>query len=164
MMRSRWLPHPLASVTLFAMWLMLNATVAFSHVVLGAFLAWVIPWSTRSLWPRQFGLYRGKVALRLFFVVLADIVRANIIVALLILGPTSKLRPGFVRMRVDLDEPFAASTLASIITLTPGTVSCSFSEDRRTLLIHALDMDDEAALIEEIKTRYEAPLKEIFQC
>ncbi|MCB2536230.1 Na+/H+ antiporter subunit E, partial [Listeria monocytogenes] len=38
------------------------------------------------------------------------------------------------------------------------------SDDRKTLLVHGLDVPDKAALIAEIKQRYEAPLKEIFPC
>ena len=36
--------------------------------------------------------------------------------------------------------------------------------DRRTLLVHGLDVPDAQAMIDEIKQRYEAPLKEIFPC
>jgi multicomponent K+:H+ antiporter subunit E len=158
------LPHPLASAALLAMWLMLNSTIEPAHLVLGAFLAWAIPWLTRALWMRQVKMSSGKVALRLTGVVLVDIVIANIAVARLILGPVSKLRPAFFQIPLELQEPYAISTLASIITLTPGTVSCVISEDRSRLLVHALDMDDEAATIAQIKTRYEAPLKEIFEC
>lgn len=164
MTRKFWLPHPLASATLLVMWLMLNGTVAPAHLLLGAFLAWAIPWLTRKLWMRQLKLSNGMLALRLSGIVLYDIVRANFTVARLVLGPVARLRPAFVEIPLELREPFAISALASIITLTPGTVSCALSEDRRILLVHALDMDDEAALIEEIKARYEAPLKEIFEC
>lgn len=164
MTRNTWLPHPLLSIALFVMWLMLNGTIHIAHVLLGAFLGWAIPWLTRSLWTRKLHLTNGMVALRLFVIVLYDIVRANITVAFLVLGPVSKLRPAFIELPLDLKEPFAISALASIITLTPGTVSCSVSEDRRTLLVHALDVDDVEAAIVEMKTRYEAPLKEIFEC
>jgi multicomponent K+:H+ antiporter subunit E len=54
--------------------------------------------------------------------------------------------------------------LGSIITLTPGTVSIDIDRERRILRVHALDVEDTAALVSEIKTRYEAPLKEIFGC
>ena len=37
-------------------------------------------------------------------------------------------------------------------------------EDDGTLIVHALDVDDQAAAIEEIKTRYEAPLREALGC
>lgn len=159
-----WLPHPLASLTLLAMWLMLNGTVAIAHVLLGAFLGWAIPWLTRVLWTRAVHLSHGALALRLFFVVLYDIVRANIAVAVLVLGPVSRLRPAFLPIPLDVKHPFAISALASIITLTPGTVSCAVSEDGSTLLVHALDVEDPEGAIAEMKTRYEAPLKEIFEC
>jgi multicomponent K+:H+ antiporter subunit E len=65
--------------------------------------------------------------------------------------------------------------LASTVSLTPGTVSAevypwqeSIDEgsdpEERFLLIHVLNLTDEQALIKTIKERYEAPLKEIFQC
>ncbi len=59
---------------------------------------------------------------------------------------------------------FALTALASTISLTPGTVSVELAPDREHILIHALDVDDEAALVRTIKERYEAPIKEIFQC
>lgn len=163
MTHRKWLPHPLASAALLIMWLILNSTVAFSHVLLGALLGWAVPLMTYRLWTRQPVMRRPMVALRLLATVLYDIVVANLIVARLILGPVSALRPAFVRIPLRIHEPTAIWTLASIITLTPGTVSSVLSEDRRSLLVHVLDLEDETALIAEIKERYEAPLKEIFE-
>ena len=48
-----------------------------------------------------------------------------------------------------------------MITLTPGTLSADLTPDRRWLLVHALDVDDEAALVAQLKRRYERPLAEI---
>jgi multicomponent K+:H+ antiporter subunit E len=164
MTRLRWLPHPVSSVALWISWLMFNNTIAPAHIVLGAILAIAIPWVTRVFWPEHLRLGNPLVALRLFFIVLYDIVVANLIVARLILGPVSALRPAFIELPLMLQSPYAISALASIITLTPGTVSVYLSEDRRTLLVHALDVDDRDAMVAEIKQRYEAPLKEIFEC
>jgi multicomponent K+:H+ antiporter subunit E len=47
--------------------------------------------------------------------------------------------------------------------MTPGTLSAELSADRRHLLVHAFNVDDEAGLVAQIKARYEAPLKEIFE-
>jgi multicomponent K+:H+ antiporter subunit E len=63
-----------------------------------------------------------------------------------------------------LRHDLAISLLANIICLTPGTVSARLSEDQRFLLVHALDCEDPQALIATIKTRFEAPLKEMFEC
>jgi multicomponent K+:H+ antiporter subunit E len=84
-------------------------------------------------------------------------------VARLILGPTRRLRPGFIHLPLELESEFAITLLASTISLTPGTVSSNLSADGKTLLIHALDMEDEARVIAHIKRRYEAPLREIFE-
>ena len=46
----------------------------------------------------------------------------------------------------------------------PGTVSARLSADKRQLLVHALDCADPASLVATIKTRFEAPLKEILEC
>lgn len=159
----KWFPHPVTSAALLVMWLILNSTLSIAHVLLGLVLGWSIPWATRAIWNRQMQFRQPAVALRLIATVLYDIVVANLIVAKLILGPVRALRPGFVRVPLDVQHPYAIWTLASIITLTPGTVSSVLSEDRRSLLVHALDLDDEDALVAQIKERYEMPLKEIFE-
>ena len=94
----------------------------------------------------------------------ADIVVANIQVARQVLGPLERIRPGFVEVPLDLEDAFVATLLAGIVTLTPGTVSIEVDMERKLLNVHALDVPDAAALIAEIKTRYEVPLKEIFGC
>ena len=161
---ARWFPYPYASALLPVVWLMLNSTLAPAHLLLAAFLGWAIPYLFSRLMGRRVGLHRPLLALRLLLTVLFDIVVANLSVARLILGPRSALRPAFVQVPVDLREPYAVFTLACIITLTPGTVSATISEDRRCLLVHALDVDDETSLIAEIRQRYERPLKELFAC
>ena len=65
---------------------------------------------------------------------------------------------------LDLRDPFVATILASIVSLTPGTVSIDVDQTRWVLCLHALDAPDSVALIHDIKQRYEAPLKEIFAC
>ena len=47
--------------------------------------------------------------------------------------------------------------------MTPGTLSSDLTEDRRHLLVHAFNVDDEQALVASIKERYETPLREIFE-
>ena len=158
------LPHPLLSLALWLSWLALNNTVAPAHIVLGALLAWVLPLTGMHLadgvWPR---LHRPGVALKLALRVLGDIVVSNVEVARRVLGPESAIRPGFVRVPLDLTDDWAITALAGIITMTPGTLTADIAEDRSYLLVHAFHVDDADAIIASIKTRYEAPLKEIYQ-
>jgi multicomponent K+:H+ antiporter subunit E len=102
--------------------------------------------------------------MRLIGLVTYDIVVANIAVARLVLGPTARLKPVFVQVPLTLTQPMSIALLASIITMTPGTVSSDLSKDNKMLLVHALDCSDPDALVADIKQRYEKPLLEIFGC
>ncbi|ODC02488.1 Na+/H+ antiporter subunit E [Terasakiispira papahanaumokuakeensis] len=161
---SRLFPTPVLSLLLWALWILLQNGFSIGHAILGAFLATVIPLATYRFWNRQPDIQRPGKLLRYMVIVAWDILLANIEVAKLILGPQRKLKPAFIEVPLDLVGDFPITILASTITLTPGTVSANVSEDRRHLLLHCLRVEDEKALIQEIKTRYEAPLKEIFQC
>ncbi|HEY9199714.1 MAG TPA: Na+/H+ antiporter subunit E [Gammaproteobacteria bacterium] len=160
----RWLPHPLLTLTLTGVWLLLVNTLSAGHILLGLLLGVAIPLLTRDFWPSALRVRRPRQLIAFGFRVLGDILIANLHVARLILRSPAQLRPAFVRVPLDLDDDFAITLLASTISLTPGTVSADVSADRRTLLVHALDVDDPAALVAQIKQRYEAPLKESFAC
>jgi multicomponent K+:H+ antiporter subunit E len=159
----RRFPAPLLSATLFAVWLLLNNTLDPAQLALGAALAIVVPWFTEALRPERPRIRKPLLIVRLGLVVLWDIVLSNIEVARRILGPEEAIRPAFVWMPLELTDPHAIVSLAGIITMTPGTLSAELSPDRRHLLVHAFNVDDEAALIAQMKARYEAPLKEIFE-
>jgi multisubunit Na+/H+ antiporter MnhF subunit len=128
-------------------------------LLLGALLGWVIALMIgKRLWLRPMALRRPDLMLRLAGRVLFDIVR-----------PTWKwpcwcwarcaacnrvhpgaARPG-ARDGVDgVDQHRVAES---------GTLCAELSDDRRMLLIHVLHLQDEAALVGTIKSRYEAPLR-----
>ncbi len=157
------LPAPLLSIAMFVGWLMLNASLSVGHLLLAVAMAVTIPLAVERWRPDKARPRRPVVALRLLLRVLLDIVVANITVAQQVLGPESKLRPGWVWVPLDLHNPHAIALLAAIVTLTPGTVSSELADDQRHLLVHALHVDDPAALVAEIKSRYETPLKAIFE-
>lgn len=161
--RRRLLPAPGLSAVLALLWPVLNQSWSLGQLLLGALIALVLPRFTEPLAAGRPTLRRPLLALRLAGQVLRDIVASNLAVAGLILGPAARLRPAFVWLPLRITDPHGIVALASIITMTPGTLSADLSPDRRHLLIHALNVDDEAALVAEIQARYEAPLIEIFE-
>ena len=158
------LPHPGLSAFLLVLWLLLNNSAAPGHLVLGALLGVIIPLFTRRFWPERLGLAQPGLILRFTGRVLWDIIVANFTVARVVLGPLSAVQPAFVRVPLDIHDDFPVTVLASVVSLTPGTVSADIDAERRYLLVHALSVADTEALAHDIKLRYEAPIKEIFAC
>lgn len=159
----RLLPHPLLTPILAAIWLLLNNSTAPGHILLGLLLGWFIPWFTLRFWPERVRMRRPLTLVRFAAVVLYDILVANLSVARRILGRPERLRPAFVTVPLELKTDLAISLLANTICLTPGTVSARLAPDRTSLLVHGLHVPDAAALVTSIKTRYEAPLRAVFE-
>ncbi len=161
--RFHWLPQPVLSIVLLLTWLLLVNSVEPGHIVLGAILGLTIPWFTARFWPERTRWRKPFRLVGYLAVVLYDIVVANIEVARIILMRPRQVHSGFIWLPLDLTDEFAITVLANTISLTPGTVSTSFDAEGHRLLIHCLDVTDEAAQIALIKQRYERRLLEVFE-
>lgn len=164
----RWLPHPVLSTLLAVAWLLMQQSLALAHglaaVALGLGLPWLLSGFLLPPAPLRPGLGRRvAAALRLAAVVLWDILLSNLSVARIVLAPRLRPQPAWVPLALTLRHPTGVLLLAEIITMTPGTVSCVVDTARHRLLVHALDCADADALAAQIHSRYEAPLKEIFE-
>lgn len=163
-MIKRLLPQPLLSLSLLLIWLLLVNQFSLGQFLLGLLLALTIPQLIRPMRGEQTRMVKLRKLPPFLLMLLRDIVVANIQVAIRIMGPTERLQPAFVEVPLQLRDPLGLTILASVICLTPGTVSADLSDDRKTLLVHGLDVPDSEALVAEIKQRYEAPLLEMFPC
>jgi len=160
----RLVPHPVLTVLLTLVWLMLVNRFSLNSLVFGLFLGIVIPFITQPYWPDRPTLRNPRLILQYFAIVLYDIVVANIVVARLILFKRNdQLCPAWVCIPLELRTPEAITVLAATITLTPGTVSADLSDQGHSLLVHCLDAPDPDAVRDEIKQRYERRLMEIFE-
>ena len=157
------LPHPALSAMLLIVWLLMANAITFGGIMLGSAFALVLPKFTEPFWPdRPRMRFRGAF-LAYLAIVLFDIVVANFQVAWLILFCRNRdLRSRWLVVPIDLTTPEAVTMLAGTISLTPGTVSSDVSADGRHLLVHALDVADEAVEVARIKRRYEARLQRVF--
>ncbi len=160
----RLYPHPWLSVTLILVWMLLVNRWAVGSLVFAIIVGTVVPIMTAPYWPQAGGYSRPGRIPPYLGIVIWDILKANFVVAGIVLfKPRRNLRPAWVVVPLELRRPEAITTLAATITLTPGTVSCDLAEDGRALLVHCLHAPDPDAVLDEIKTRYEARLKEIFE-
>lgn len=159
----RWLPHPLLTLVLTALWMLLLNSFSLGGLVMGVLLGVLISIVTSSFWPARPPLKAHGKVVAYILLVLWDIVVANVQVARLILfRRNADLNVRWVSVPLELRSPEAITILAGTITMTPGTVSCDLSADGRSLLVHCLDAPEAEAAVRDMKERYEARLLEIF--
>ncbi|MDR5682488.1 MAG: Na+/H+ antiporter subunit E [Armatimonadota bacterium] len=100
---------------------------------------------------------------RLVLTVTVQMIRANLIMAAIILNPRRRIRPGLIRLPLEVRTDLAITTLANIITLIPGTMTVDLTADRRALIVHVFDLPDADAEVRTIKRNLEAVVREVFE-
>lgn len=160
----RWLlPHPLLTLILTVVWILLQNKISAGMIVFGIILGIIIPRMTSVWWPDTPKGFRMGKMISYGFIVVWDIIVANIQVAWIVISvPNARLKPAWIVVPLALKQPEAITMLAGTITLTPGTVSADLSNEGHSLLVHVLHTDDPDAVRDEIKSRYERRLLEIF--
>lgn len=161
----RLLPHPVFSLALLALWLLLAGSVSPGAVLLGGVLALAGGRVLAGLDAPRGRLRRLALVPRLLADVLAEVLRSNNAVARIILRPAGKdtRRSGFVRVPLDMRSPYGMAALACILTATPGTVWVDYDATEGTMLLHVLDLIDEEAWVRIVKDRWEWRLMEILE-
>jgi multicomponent K+:H+ antiporter subunit E len=160
----RLLPHPYLSLTLVGFWFLLVNQWKLGSLVMALILAILIPLATSAWWPDRPRVKRPFALAAYTLLVLWDVILANFQVARIVLFmPRSKIQSAWITVPLDLTSPEAISLLAGTITMTPGTLTADTSACGRALLIHALHAPDPDSVRADIKSRYEARLKRIFE-
>jgi multicomponent K+:H+ antiporter subunit E len=160
----RLYPHPWLSLLLFFTWFGLVNQLKVGSAVMALILATAIPLLTRPWWPNRPRLRDPVALVRYVILVLWDILVANVQVAKIILFmPRDRIQSRWIAVPIELTSPEAITLLAGTITMTPGTVTADMSADGQVLLVHSLHAPDPASIRDDIKSRYEARLKRIFE-
>ena len=154
--------RPVLSALLALAWLALARSVEPVHLLSAALIGLIVPRMVSPFLPPA-GPVNWGAALRLTAVVLWDILVSNLVVARLVLGPLARMQPMWLRVPLACDHAQVNALFATIITTTPGTVSCVVDLEGRQILVHALDGAGPAAMAQQMKQRYEQPLREIFE-
>src|SRR5699024_9933141 len=115
----------------------------------------------RRFLPGSFYIKRVWRIVRLFFIFIIEMVKANIDVVKIVLNPKIDVHPGFYAYPCDLEEDWEVVLLSSLITLTPGTVVVAISDDHSTIYIHGVDLRSADEEIENIKSAFENEIKEV---
>lgn len=119
-------------------WLILTEKFTLESMLVGLLISFLL-YKVQSEVFTEGGITVKQVLLGMKFVVLliAEIIKANIVVAMIILSPSIDVAPEIVKKETTLRSPLLRTILANAITLTPGTMTVDLKGD--TLMIHCLN-------------------------
>jgi multicomponent Na+:H+ antiporter subunit E len=129
-------------LALFTFWIVISERWQWDSLLVGAICsATVIALNSDLFWGKKdlprFTLRRTWIMIQLIGILLVEVVKANIDVLKIVLGPKIECRQGVVVYCPTLKHKWLRVLLANFITLTPGTMTLDVEGDCFT--VHLLD-------------------------
>lgn len=126
----------------FLAWIIFNGRVTLEIVLFGIVISLAVFWFLCRFMDfslrREWNFYRKLPRLLHYgYVLIKEIVSANLTVCRMILTRKETMEPVIVRVHANLKTETARVILANSITLTPGTITVSLTGQE--LLVHCLD-------------------------
>jgi multicomponent Na+:H+ antiporter subunit E len=153
------------NVGLAVVWAALWGDFSERNLVVGFVLGYLVLFFSQPVIgsSRYFGHLPRAVGLVFYF--LWELILASLRVAYEVLTPTHHMRSGIIALPLDAETDAEITLLANLISLTPGTLSLDVSDDRRTLYVHAMYIDDEdvEGLKRSIKEGFERRVLEVMR-
>jgi len=87
-------------------------------------------------------------------------IKANVQVAYDVMTPKYFMRPGVVKYPLNAKTEMEINLLSTMISLTPGTLILDISEDKKTMYIHVMYLQDPEKFVRDTKLGLERRLLE----
>ncbi|MCB0417920.1 MAG: Na+/H+ antiporter subunit E [Bdellovibrionaceae bacterium] len=72
-------------------------------------------------------------------------------------------KPGVIDVPLDAVTDVEIALIANLVTFSPGSMVVGLSEDRKTMRVHVMFLDDPKAEIQTIKAKLEARVLEVLR-
>lgn len=153
----------LINIVLAIVWVMVTGIFSFANLFVGFGLGYAILALTQGVSGRPRYARKLLETARLIGFFVYELALANVRVTIDVLFTRSRIRPAIIAVPLEARTDFEITTLANLITLTPGSTSLDVSEDRTKLFVHLVDIGDSEIdeVIDSIKRGIERRLLEV---
>lgn len=153
----------LMNILLTLVWAALTGKFDYGNFIFGFILSYAVLWVITRGTERA--KYFSRVPRILAFIgfFIKELIKANIQVAYDVITPRNHMKPAIVGIPLDAATELEITLLANFITLTPGTLSMDVSDDKKTIYVHAMYVEDKEAFIHSIKNGFERKLLDILR-
>ena len=132
----------LSVVWLVLVWVALWGSLTWANVLGGLLVALLAIWMV-PLRPASTRVGRHPLAaIRLSFYFLWELIKASAIVAWEVVTPWDRTAPAVIAVRLDTNSPGILTTVANMVSMTPGTLTLDVDPATRTLYVHILHSDE----------------------
>ena len=140
------------NILLAIFWVLLTASFEFINYLFGFFIGYLVISAIHRRIPSLSG-YPQRLPKFIAFVgfFLKSLILSNIKIAVDIVTPIWYMKPGVLRFELLSKTDIEIMLVSNFISLTPGTLVLDVSEDKKTLFVHAMFLDDEEKIIADIK-------------
>jgi len=149
----------------FLVWFFFTGSLSWQELSVGAVVSIIITLVTKEYF--NFNILKLDLPLRIIKYValylpllIFEMIKANIHMALIVLNPKLPLNSGIVKNKTKLKNEVSKLILANSITLTPGTLTVDVDEEN--LYIHSVDIntvEDEKS----ITSKFDKTIKGVFE-
>ncbi|MEW5919908.1 MAG: Na+/H+ antiporter subunit E [Bacillota bacterium] len=127
--------------TLMILWLLISGSADWQHFATGLVLMMLLTlfWNQMTVDEQgrtRFNWHQIKLLLRYLGFLELEILKANFVVAYIVLSPKMPISPGLIVLNLNLKRDLTRVLYANSITLTPGTITVDLEDDR--LLVHGM--------------------------
>ncbi len=129
----------------------------------GFLLGYAALWITRPLYGKSRYFQRAPKTAKLLAYFFMELILSNLRVLWDVVTPRHISRPGIVGVPLSAETEMEILLVANLISLTPGTLSIDLSEDRRTLYVHVMFLDDPDRFRQGIKDGVERRVLEVMR-
>ena len=134
-----------------------------SGFLIGFGLGYLALWLTQPLYGTSRYFQRAPKTVKLAGFFLVELLLSTLRVFWDVVTPGHISRPGIVGIPLSAKTDMEILLVANLISLTPGTLSIDLSEDRRTLYVHVMFLDDPDRFRQGIKDGVERRVLEVMR-
>ena len=154
-------------IILFLFWLILTFELSTANLVTGAILALISVLLFGKYFVRDVKKFlqpaRYFWLIVYLFIFIWECLKANFDVAYRVLHPAMPIKPGIVKVKLNLESNMARTFLAMSITMTPGTIAVDIIDDHIYIHWIYISSEDPDVYSKKISGRFEKHLKRIFE-
>lgn len=153
----------LANLLLALVWGAMTGDFSLANLGVGFLFGFVALFASQRVFGHS--AYAGRAGRVLAFLgfYLAELVMSNVRVAIDVITPRHRARPGVVAVPLDAQTDGEITVLANLLTMTPGSLTLDVSDDRKVLYVHAMYVGDPEEFRRRLKDNFERRVLEMLR-